>query len=120
MTALVAAYQRNEIAEFERILRSNRRAIMEDAFVRNYIEDLLRNVRTQVLLSLIKPYTRVRLAAIAAELSIPESEVEALLVSLILDCRIDGHIDQVDGLLEMRTGKQGTGMHTTLASSAQP
>lgn len=109
MTALVAAYQRNEIAEFERILKSNRRAIMEDAFVRNYIEDLLRNVRTQVLLNLIKPYTRVRLSSIAAELSVSEREVESLLVTLILDARVDGHIDQVDGLLVKRTGKEGTG-----------
>ena len=48
MTDLVAAYQRNDIAEFERILRGNRATIMDDAFIRNYIEDLLRNIRTQV------------------------------------------------------------------------
>lgn len=32
----------------------------------------------------------------------PEKDVEDLLVSLILDNRIDGHIDQVNGLLECR------------------
>lgn len=30
----------------------------------------------------------------------PEKDVEQLLVSLILDNRIDGHIDQVNRLLE--------------------
>lgn len=30
----------------------------------------------------------------------PETDVEQLLVSLILDNRIDGHIDQVNKLLE--------------------
>lgn len=30
----------------------------------------------------------------------PEKDVEELLVSLILDNRIDGHIDQVNRLLE--------------------
>lgn len=109
MTALVAAYQRNEIGEFERILRSHRGAIMEDAFVRNYVEDLLRNVRTQVLLRLITPYTRVRIATLAGELNVPEAEVEALLVSLILDGRVDGHIDQVGGLLELRGTGAGAG-----------
>ena len=103
MTALVAAYQQNDIAEFERILKSNRAAIMEDAFVRNFIEDLQRNVRTQVLLRLIMPYTRVRMRTIAAELGVAEAEVEALLVSLILDGLVDGHIDQVNGLLELRS-----------------
>lgn len=48
MTDLVAAYQRNDIGEFERILRSNRATIMDDAFIRNYIEDVLKNIRTQV------------------------------------------------------------------------
>lgn len=109
MTALVAAYQRNEIGEFERILRSHRGAIMEDAFVRNYVEDLLRNVRTQVLLRLITPYTRVRIATLAGDLNVPEAEVEALLVSLILDGRVDGHIDQVGGLLELRGTCAGAG-----------
>ena len=108
MTALVAAYQRNEIGEFERILKSNRRIIMEDVFMRHYIEDLLRSVRTQVLLRLIKPYTRVRLATVAGELGVSEAEVEALLVSLILDNKLVGHIDQVGGLLEMRDAAAGS------------
>lgn len=60
MTALVGAYQRSDIAEFDRVLRSNRAAILEDAFVRDYVEDLLRNVRTQVMLRYLKPYRRGR------------------------------------------------------------
>ncbi|KAE9462055.1 hypothetical protein C3L33_06011, partial [Rhododendron williamsianum] len=65
MTNLIAAYQRNEILEFEKILKTNRRTIMDDPFIRNYIEDLLKNVRTQVLLKLIKPYTRIRIPFIS-------------------------------------------------------
>ncbi|GAB2211349.1 hypothetical protein Droror1_Dr00024658 [Drosera rotundifolia] len=61
MTNLIAAYQRNEILEFEKILKSNRRTIMDDPFIRNHIEDLLKKIRTQVLLKLIKPYTRIRI-----------------------------------------------------------
>eukprot|EP00124_Ichthyophonus_hoferi_P002724 Ihof_evm8s198 gene=Ihof_evmTU8s198 len=94
MTNLVAAYQQNDIRGFETILKSNHATIMDDTFIRNYIEDLLKNIRTQVVLKLIKPYTRIRLPFISQELNIPISEVEALLVSLILDERISGHIDQ--------------------------
>ena len=61
MTNLVAAYQRNEIFEFEKILKDNQTTIMDDPFIRNYIEDLLKNIRAQVLLKLIKPYTRIRI-----------------------------------------------------------
>lgn len=50
---------------------------------------------SQVLLKLIQPYTRVRLPFISDKLNIPEKDVEQLLVSLILDNRISGYIDQV-------------------------
>ncbi|THU49424.1 hypothetical protein C4D60_Mb06t09430 [Musa balbisiana] len=82
------------------LLESNRRTIMDDPFIRNYIEDLLKNIRTQVLLKLIKPYTRIRIPFVSKELNVPEKDVEQLLVSLILDNRIQGHIDQVNRLLE--------------------
>ena len=50
MTNLVSAYQNNDINEFELILKHNRQTIMEDLFIREHIEDLLRNIRTQVRL----------------------------------------------------------------------
>ena len=100
MTNLVTAYQRNEIKEFERILRGthillyccicayllsylrvfccricyictdnrlaeNQKTIMEDSFIRDHVEMLLKNIRTQVLVKLIKPYTRLNLSFIA-------------------------------------------------------
>lgn len=107
MTNLVDAYQSNNINEFEKILRSNRKTIMDDPFIRNYVEDLLRKIRTQVLLQLIQPYTRVHIQFISKKLNIPAKEVEQLLVSLILDNRIAGHIDQVNQLLEMGDKSQG-------------
>ena len=51
----------------------------------------------QVLLKLVQPYTRVRIPFISSKLNIPEADVEQLLISLILDNRIAGHIDQVRG-----------------------
>lgn len=85
ITNLVSAYQNGEISEFEKILRSNRKTIMDDPFIREHIEDLLRNIRTQVLIKLIKPYTRIRINFIAEELNIDPSEVENLMVACILD-----------------------------------
>ena len=48
-----------------------------------------------MLLKLVQPYTRVRIPFISSKLNIPEADVEQLLISLILDNRIAGHIDQV-------------------------
>jgi len=44
---------------------------MDDPFIRNYIEDLLKNIRTQVLLKLIKPYTRIRIPFISKVIMFP-------------------------------------------------
>ena len=49
----------------------------------------------QVVLKLIQPYTRIRIPFVSQQLNIPEADVEQLLVMLILDNRISGHIDQV-------------------------
>lgn len=43
MTNLVSAYQNNDINEFERILRTNRKTIMDDPFIREHIEGLMIN-----------------------------------------------------------------------------
>jgi len=100
MTSLVQAFHANEIHKFERILKQNKGRIMEDEFIRDYVEDLLRTIRTQVLRQVIRPYTRISLSAIAQELNnIPVEDVEMLLVSLILDGTLDGKIDQVAGVL---------------------
>lgn len=114
MTNLVAAYQANNIKEFEKILALNKRTIMDDPFIRQYVEDLLRKIRTQVLLKLIQPYTRVRLPFISRALHIPEADVEQLLVSLILDNRIQGHVDQVNQLLEVGDKAQGMTKYTAM------
>jgi COP9 signalosome complex subunit 2 len=64
-----------------------------------------------VLLKLIQPYTRVRLPFISHALHIPEGDVERLLVSLILDNRIEGYVDQV---------RPGTSWHLVSMVQATP
>jgi len=99
MTNLVSAYQQHNIHDFEEILKKNKESIMEDPFIREHIEDLLKNIRTQVLCNLIKPYSNIKIDFIAKELNISGDEVENLLVTCILDHAIDGRIDQMDQVL---------------------
>ena len=49
----------------------------------------------QVLIKLIKPYTRINIEFISKELNVDAADVESLLVSCILDSTIQGRIDQV-------------------------
>lgn len=101
MTDLVGAYQRREVHEAENIIRDNRSTIMEDAFIRSYIGELLRSLRTQYLIDLIKPYTRLELSFLATQLNVDVIEVEDLLVGLILEGKVEGKIDQVGMRLEL-------------------
>ncbi len=48
MTRLVSTYQDNDIAAFEQILSDHRDAIMGDQFIREHVEELLGNIRTEV------------------------------------------------------------------------
>ena len=117
MTDLVDAYQRREVHTAEKILRGeppivaelykanswaeNRSTIMDDAFIRLYIGELLRSLRTQYLIDLIKPYTRLELSFLAQQLNVDKDEVEELLIGLILDGKVEGRIDQVTMRLEL-------------------
>lgn len=114
MNDLMMAYQRNEITNFERILNQNMERIMEDAFIRNYVQDLLKNIRTQVLVQTIKPYTRIKIPSIAKELNIPEADVESLLVSLILDKAIVARIDQVNRIVILDKTDDATNKYEAL------
>ncbi|TPX43352.1 hypothetical protein SeMB42_g04758 [Synchytrium endobioticum] len=102
MTNLVNSYQRSDIREFEKILRENQQHIMDDAFIRAYIDDVLRNIRTKELERLIKPYTRIEIPFVSKQLNVAPDVVEELLVSLILDNKISGRIEQVEGRLELQ------------------
>lgn len=99
MTSLRGAYTRKDVREFEEILKQNSDSIMGDPFIREHIEELLSRFRSQVLLKLIEPYTRIEIPYAAKELNIEVRELEDLLVSLIIDGRINGKIDQVNNRL---------------------
>ncbi|KAJ7016849.1 PCI domain-containing protein [Mycena alexandri] len=101
MTDLVDAYQRREVHSAEKILKDNHSTIMDDNFIRLYIGELLRSLRTQYLIDLIKPYTRLELSFLAKQLNVEISEVEELLIGLILEGKVEGRIDQVGMRLEL-------------------
>lgn len=107
MTNLVGAYQRREVHEAERILRENKATIMEDSFIRAYIDDVLKGLRTQYLIDLIKPYTRMELSFLSRQLNISTKMVEELLMSLILDGTISGRIDGLNQRLELKKEESG-------------
>ncbi|PLW40445.1 hypothetical protein PCASD_10378 [Puccinia coronata f. sp. avenae] len=101
MTNLVAAYQRQDVHEAERIIKNNRSTILEDPFIANYIQDVLTSLRTQWILGILQSYNKIEIAHIARQLKVSDSEVEEIMLLLILDKKISGKLDQVNGVLEL-------------------
>ncbi|EPQ29173.1 uncharacterized protein PFL1_03460 [Pseudozyma flocculosa PF-1] len=101
MTNLVSAYQRRQVHEAEKILRDNQETILDDPFIKAYIDDVLKGLRTQYLIDIIKPYSRIELGFLVRELNVEMDQVEDLVMSLILDDKIHGKIDQVRGFLDL-------------------
>jgi len=101
MTNLVAAYQRQDVHEAEKIIKNNRATILDDPFIANYIQDVLTSLRTQWILASLQSYNRIEIAHVARQLKISDDEVEEIMLLLILDEKISGKLDQVNGVLEL-------------------
>jgi COP9 signalosome complex subunit 2 len=121
MTELINACTHNDIKQFDRVLKDkkNSRSILEDPFLYSYLEPLIRKVRCQVLLVMVKPYTIVRLAHIARQLMVSEDDAESLCVAMILDGQLHGRIDQLNGVVRL-AAKATVGASTKQKTAAQP
>lgn len=101
MTNLVQAYQACDIAMFESNV--SHEDIAGDAFVAPYINDLRRNISSKVILMSVGPYRRIKIDQISTCLHPCTSTVDVneLLISLIVDGKMHGRIDQIEGVLEI-------------------
>ncbi|KAJ2752535.1 hypothetical protein H4R27_001988 [Coemansia aciculifera] len=108
ITALVAAFESQDVVRFEHTLSQNTEHIQDDPFIARYIADLRRTLRMQALESAVLPYTRIRIDSLAKRLDIAPADAEQLLVALILDKRLKANIDQEQGILAV---EQDTAEH---------
>lgn len=100
MTELVDAYQRDDIHQYESVLKNNK-DLMSDPFIAENIDEVTRNMRTKAVQKLIAPYTRFNLQFIGKALKIPVSEVQDIIGFLIVDKKVKGKINQQDGIVEI-------------------
>eukprot|EP01105_Mastigella_eilhardi_P007480 TRINITY_DN18915_c0_g1_i1.p1 TRINITY_DN18915_c0_g1~~TRINITY_DN18915_c0_g1_i1.p1 ORF type:complete len:469 (+),score=165.03 TRINITY_DN18915_c0_g1_i1:71-1408(+) len=99
MMTIYDAYEKQDIKLFELLVTGSGKEVAEDPFMCHYVPDLLRNVRSHVMLKIIKPYSRLHLPFISKEVGVPDDECERLLVTLILDGKVRGHIDQINKIV---------------------
>jgi len=118
LSDLVNAYLSSDIDGFNDIFNSHKQEILDDPFVNTYVEDILLSVRTQAVIKLLKPYTEITMDFVASELQISSPDVEFLLVSLILDGKLAGSIDQMTGVLRIEKHMEGTKRYAAMGKWA--
>ena len=91
--------------QIQSILGNKSNTIFSDPEFAIYLDDLLRNIRLSVLQVKVLPYTSVKIGFLAKEINISERETRMLLAELILEHKINGFINQQDGVLEMNEVK---------------
>ena len=104
MMELRDALEHLDVKKIEQLLSDERAKISNDAFIMAHVKSLLHNVRMKVLCEMVRPYTKVKLDYLAREINVTVSEVELILIELILDSKIHGQIDQRDAMLSLSGG----------------
>jgi COP9 signalosome complex subunit 2 len=91
--SLRTAFENNDINLIQQILGDKNNQILDDPFIITYLDDLLRNIRLNVLAAKVKPYKSVSLDFLARQLNVTKDDVRSLLSELILEEKIIGEID---------------------------
>lgn len=102
MTDLVDAYQRDDIHQYEKILKENQ-DVLADPFIAENIDEVSRNMRTKAVLKLIAPYSMFTLAFIAKHIKISIAEVQDILGVLIVERKLNAKIDQENGTVAVES-----------------
>jgi len=66
---------------------------LDDPFISQYLDDLLRNIRLNVLIARVKPYKSVSIDFLSQQLNVSKEDICGLLSELILEEKIKGEID---------------------------
>ena len=101
MTSLVEAYQASNIQSFEDAVSHG--DISGDSFIAPYIADLRRKLCSKVIITSITPYSRIKIESVRMFVASSSAfiDVDELILSLILDRKIPGKINQVANVLEI-------------------
>jgi len=107
ISSLRAAYEKSDVAGFNNAMDNVNK--QGDKFILTHLESLVRDFQYKAIISLVRPYQRVRLDFVQNALRVSAARVEDLLIALILDGELIGRLDQVQGLLDLSQNSDGGG-----------
>lgn len=99
MRAVATASHKRSLADFQAALKSYKPELEEDAVVRAHLGALYDTMLEQNLCRIVEPYMRVQVEHVARSIRLPVIQVEKKLSQMILDKKLNGILDQGEGVL---------------------
>jgi len=100
MDNLRTAYEQKSGKELIRIMGTQRQKIFDESFIQQFEEDLMNVICLDMIVALATPYKRMKFDYLQRELNLNQKQVETYIHRLILDKRLNGKVDLVDGYFE--------------------
>lgn len=88
INSLRTAFEQNDMKRIQEILSDDNSEILNDPFITQHLDDLLRGIRLNVLIAKVKPYKSVSIEYLAKQLNVSTQEIRSLLAELILEEKI--------------------------------
>ncbi|CAK1554220.1 unnamed protein product [Leptosia nina] len=99
MRAVATASYKRSLADFQAALKTYKPELEEDAVVRAHLGALYDTMLEQNLCRIVEPYMRVQVDHVARCIRLPIVQVEKKLSQMILDKKLNGILDQGEGVL---------------------
>lgn len=96
------AFDNNDIPVLLNLCDDKKFLINDDKEISQFKNDIMRNIRLKVIVSFVQPYDTVSLNYMAKELKINVKELIVLLTDLILESKLNGKIDEISGILNLK------------------
>lgn len=94
------AFELKDLKRFDRILKDKTLKIDQDEFMKSFLDDLMKVFNSEKIISMIVPYKTIKIEYLARELSEKEESVIKNLSLLIMEGKISGKIDKINGYYE--------------------
>jgi COP9 signalosome complex subunit 2 len=108
MTQLVDTYQQKDSIEFEKVLNDNLETLKKDDFIWEYTEKLCKNIRIESIVNICRYNNRLLVDDLASRMCVSRRNAEQAIIHALLESRIEGAYDQVNGVLQVVNTKRNT------------
>ena len=106
MTQLVDTYQQKDSIQFEKVLNDNLETLKKDDFIWEYTEKLCKNIRIESIVNICRQNSnrlinRILVDDLASRMCVSRRNAEQAIIHALLESRIEGAYDQVNGILQV-------------------